>query len=50
MLAFAYWEGNRKSAMIFPDSLKKFVHDPTLPSYEDTDRLIAQFVTEDRKP
>jgi hypothetical protein len=50
VLAYAYWDGNRKSAMIFSDSLKKFVHDPTLPSYEETDDLIDRFVTEDRKP
>jgi hypothetical protein len=41
VLAYAYWDGNRKSAMIFSDSLKKFVHDPTLPSYEETDDLIV---------
>ena len=49
-LAYAYWDGNQKSAMIFSDSLKKFVHDPTLPTYEETDNLIDQFVAEDRKP
>lgn len=50
MLATAPWEGNRKSAMIFSDSLKKYVRDPVLPTYEETDALIEKFVAEDREP
>lgn len=50
MLATASWEGNRKSAMIFSDSLKKYVRDPVLPTYEETDALIEKFVAEDREP
>ena len=40
MLASAYWDGNRKSGMLYSDSLKKFVHDPTLPSYEDNQLVL----------
>jgi hypothetical protein len=49
-LASAYWDGNRKSGIIYSDSLKTFVHDPTLPSYEKTVALMDRFVAEDRKP
>jgi len=50
MLAYAYWDGNRKSAEIFSESLQRFVHDPTLPSYDETEALMDKFVAEDRKP
>lgn len=49
LLADAYWEGNQKSAMIFSASLKKLV-DSSVPTYQETDDLIDQFLAEDRKP
>lgn len=50
LLAFAFREGNRESAEVFSESLKRFVHDPTLPSYDETVDLMDKFVAENRKP
>jgi hypothetical protein len=50
LLATAFRDGNRKSAEIFSESLKRLVHDPTLPSYNEADALMDKFVAEDRKP
>jgi hypothetical protein len=50
LLATASWEGNRKSAEVFSESLQRFVHDSTLPSYDETVSLMDKFVAEERKP
>ncbi|MGA3371192.1 MAG: hypothetical protein ABSC48_05470 [Terracidiphilus sp.] len=50
LLATAIREGNRESAEIFSESLKRFVHDPILPSYDETVSLMDKFVAEDRGP
>lgn len=50
LLAGAYWFGKEKSGHIFSDSLKRFVHNPESPSYDETDAFIYRFVAEDRTP
>ncbi len=50
LLATAYWDGNRKSAEVFSESLQRFVHDSALPSYDETVSLMDRFVAEERKP
>jgi hypothetical protein len=50
LLASTSWKGGHESGFIFSDSLKKFAHDPVIPTYQETDAMIEKFMAEDRKP
>ncbi len=49
-LVAATFDHGEKSASILSDSFRTFVHNPALPTYQETDALINKFMAEERKP
>jgi hypothetical protein len=50
LLAQASLDHGKRSASIMSDSLKSFVHDPVIPTWEETAVLSSRSMAEERKP
>jgi len=50
LLATRYFKGTQGSAMVFDESLKKMVKDPSLPSPDEVGDLMDKFMSTNRHP